>query len=239
MISGEGSDNTVPLVAFLLISVPIDTLFVLVGFNSPAQEATTLAFLMMIYGSLIALVAMRVYGGADEEPIPFDKNPGFNGIGLGILLGVVVLIINIVAISLISGLSLLPSGFGGLVGINYNSILFVPNFFSTAQVGQTSLIDNAVFEVILTAPGEEGLKAAMLYGMFMLTGSELFSVLFSVGIWASFHVILVGFSLPEVGLAFASGLVWYLSWKKTGSLLAPIAAHGSYDSLIVILSAVR
>ena len=222
-----------------MISVPIDTLFVLVGFNSPAQEATTLAFLMMIYGSLIALVAMRVYGGADEEPIPFDKNPGFNGIGLGILLGVVVLIINIVAISLISGLSLLPSGFGGLVGINYNSILFVPNFFSTAQVGQTSLIDNAVFEVILTAPGEEGLKAAMLYGMFMLTGSELFSVLFSVGIWASFHVILVGFSLPEVGLAFASGLVWYLSWKKTGSLLAPIAAHGSYDSLIVILSAVR
>ena len=239
MISGEGSDNTIPLVAFLLISVPIDTLFVLVGFNTPAQEATTVAFLMMIYGSLIALVAMRVYGGADEEPIPFDKNPGFNGIGLGILLGVVVLIINIAASSLISGLSLFPSGFGGLVGINYNSILFVPNFFSTTQVGPTSLLDNAVFEVILTAPGEEGLKAAMLYGMFMLTGSEVFSIVFAVGIWASFHVILVGFSLPEVALAFISGMIWYVGWKKTGSLLTSVASHGLYDSMIVLLAGIH
>ena len=78
------------------------------------------------------------------------------------------------------------------------------------------------FRLILTAPGEEGLKAAMLYGMYIVTKSEAVSVGFSTAIWASFHTILVGFTLPEVALAFMSGLIWYGGWKYTGSLLGPL-----------------
>ncbi len=237
LVSGFDTESPVPLVAFLLISVPIDTFFILIGFNT-SNEATTAAYLFMIYGSFIALIAFRFYGGADEEPLPFDHNPGIKGLGLGLVLGLVVLLMNIVAVAAISGLSLLPSGFGGLRGINYNSLLFVPQFFSTSQVGHSSVFDNSVFEVILTAPGEEGLKAAMIYGMYMLSGSELLSVGFSVGIWASFHLILVQFSYPEVGLAVVSGLIWYAGWKKTGSLLTSVASHGLYDGLIVILAGI-
>lgn len=232
-------DNPIPLVAFLLIASGIDTFFILVGFNTSA-EATTIAFMLMFAISLIGLIAMKLYlGGDDEEPIPFDKNPGLKGIALGLFLGVVILLINIVAVSLVSGLSLLPSGFGPLTGINYNSILFVPQFFSSAQVGQSSILDNAVFQVILTAPGEEGLKAAMLYGMYMLTHSEALSVSFAVGIWAAFHIILVQFSLYEVGLAILSGVIMYAGWRYTGSILTPILSHGAYDGMIAIFAGIH
>ncbi len=214
----DDEDSPVPLVAFLLISVGLDTFFVLLGFNT-SNESTTIAYLTMIFGSLIALLFLKVFLGAseDEEPLAFDKNPGWNGILLALFLGFVVLIINVAVVSFAS-LSFVPSGLGSLQGINYNSLLFVPKFFSVAQAGQQSILDNAVFQLILTAPGEEGLKAAMLYGMYIVTKSEAVSVGFSTAIWASFHTILVGFTLPEVVLAFVSGLIWYGGWNYTGTL---------------------
>ena len=232
-------DSPAPLVAFLLISVGLDTFFVLLGFNT-SNESTTIAYLMMIYGSFIALLFLKVFLGAgeDEEPLAFDKNPGWNGVLIALFLGFVVLIINVAVVSFAS-LSFLPSGIGTLHGINYNSLLFVPQFFATARVGGQSVLDNAVFQMILTAPGEEGLKAAMLYGMYIVTKSEAVSVGFSTAIWASFHTILVGFTLPEVALAFMSGLIWYGGWKYTGSLLVPFIAHGEYDAAIVGLSGIQ
>lgn len=226
-------DSSTPLVAFLLISVPIDVFFILSAFNT-ANFSTTIAFLLMILTSFVALIAFKVMG-KHEEPLSFDKNPGLKGLGIGVLLGAVVLFVNVVAIS-VSSLSFLPSPNSILSGINYNSILFVPNYFATAQSSSANILNNAVFEVILTAPGEEGLKAAMLYGMYMLTQNELVSVVFSVGIWASFHVILVGFTGAEVLLAFISGLIWYGGWKYTGSLLTAIVSHGVYDASIAILA---
>ncbi len=238
MMSGgdDDEDNAVPLVAFLLISVGLDTFFVLLGFNS-SNEETTIAFLMMVYGSMIALLFLVVVLGVpeDEEPLPFLNNPGWKGAGLGVLLGFVVLMINVLATSL-GHLSLLPSGLGVFKGIQYNSMLFVPQFFSTAQVGVQSVLDNTVFELFLTATGEEGLKAALLYGMYLVSKSEAISVGFSVGVWAGFHTILVHFSWQEVLLAFFSGLIWYGGWKKTGSLLSAILSHFSYDGSIVVLS---
>lgn len=236
MAADTDEDSPVPLVAFLLISAGIDTFFVLLGFNT-SNEATTTAFLIMIAMSFIALLFMRVYFGAgqDEEPLAFDKNPGWKGAIIGILLGLVVLIINAAATS-IGNLSLLPHYFANLQGIQYNSIFFVPQYFSTAQVGQQSVLDNAVFQIILTAPGEEGLKAAMLYGVYILTERESISVAFSTAVWASFHTILVGFTVPEVILAFIGGLIWYGGWKMTGSILVPVISHGAYDGLIVIFS---
>lgn len=237
MSSGDDEDNAVPLVAFLLISVGLDTFFVLLGFNS-SNEETTIAFLTMVYGSMIALLFMVVLLGVpdDEEPLPFLNNPGWKGIGLGVLLGFVVLLVNAGATSF-GHLSLIPSGLNVFKGIQYNSILFVPQFFSTAQVGSQSVLDNTVFELFLTATGEEGLKAALLYGMYLATKRESISVGFSVGLWASFHTILVGFSWAEVGLAFVSGLIWYGGWKKTGSLLTAVTSHFVYDGSIVVLSA--
>lgn len=234
LASNEDEDSAVPLVAFLLISVGIDTFFVLVGFGTP-NEATTQAYLSMIYGSMIALAFFAFYMGDDIEPLPFAKNPGLKGIAIAIILGFVILFLNIVATSLLS-LSLFPSGFGVLQGIHYNSILFVPKFFSTAQVGSTSTLDNMVFELILTAPGEEGLKAALLYGMYLATGNEIISVVFSTAVWASFHTILVNFSWVEVLLAFGSGLVMYASWKMSGSILSPIIVHACFNDSIIALS---
>jgi len=237
--SSLDEDSPAPLVAFALISVGLDTFFVLLGFNT-TDEATTIAYLLMIYGSFIALLFLVVFLGAseDEEPLAFTNNPGWSGVLIGMFLGLVVLIINAAVVSFAS-LSFLPSGIGTLHGINYNSLLFVPQFFATARVGGQSVLDNAVFQIILTAPGEEGLKAAMLYGMYIVTKSEAVSVGFSTAIWASFHTILVGFTLTEVALAFMSGLIWYGGWKYTGSLLIPFIAHGEYDAAIVGLSGIQ
>ena len=208
----DDEDSPVPLVAFLLISVGLDTFFVLLGFNT-SNESTTIAYLTMIFGSLIALLFLKVFLGAseDEEPLAFDKNPGWNGILLALFLGFVVLIINVAVVSFAS-LSFVPSGLGSLQGINYNSLLFVPKFFSVAQAGQQSILDNAVFQLILTAPGEEGLKAAMLYGMYIVTKSE-------VGVSGLFNGDLGVISHHPGGLHFARGcsgiheradLVWRL-----------------------------
>jgi membrane protease YdiL (CAAX protease family) len=232
--STDSEDNAVPLVAFLLISVGIDTFFVLVGFGTP-NEATTQAYLAMIYGSMIALLFLAFYFGDDIEPLPFAKNPGMKWIAIAVVVGFVILLLNIVATSLLS-LNLFPSGFGVLEGVHYNSILFVPKFFSANQTGSTSTLDNMVFEIMLTAPGEEGLKAALLYGMYIATRSEAISVVFSTAVWASFHTILVNFTWIEVALAFASGIIMYASWKKSGSILVPIIEHGVYDASIVGLS---
>ena len=237
--SSLDEDSPVPLVAFLLISVGLDTFFVLLGFNT-SNESTTVAYLLMIAMSLIGLLFLVVFLGAaeDEEPLPFTNNPGWNGVLIGLFLGFAVLIMNVAVVSF-SSFSFIPSGIGTLQGIRADSILFVPQFFSTVQTGGQSVLDNAVFQIILTAPGEEGLKAAMLYGMYIVTKSEAVSVGFSTAIWASFHTILGGFTLTEVALAFMSGLIWYGGWKYTGSLLVPIISHGIYDSSIVALSGIQ
>ncbi len=233
LVSLKDEDSAAPLVAFMLIGTGIDAIYLLISFNS-SNEETVVAFMLMFIMGMVGLLALQFYYGNDIEPLPFAKNPGLKGIALAATLGGVVLVLNIVAVSVFS-LNLLPSTYGALQGIQTNSILFVPKFFSTAQVGSTSTLDNIVFQVILTAPGEEVLKAAMLYGFYIATKSQLLSVGLSIGIWASMHVILVHFSWIEVALAFGSGLIFWASWKKTGSILGAIIPHGIYDGVIAAL----
>lgn len=234
------SNNSKALVAFLLISVPIDTLFLLTAYNTE-NEATVVAFSIMMLASFLSLVVLRSLDKTDDdEPISFTASLGWIGAGIGIGVGLLTLVINVFAGAFFSAEIFRATAthtFDGIKGIAYNSVIFVPQFFSTAEIGRTSsAIYNSVFELMMTAGAEEGLKAAMLYGFYLLTGNQVVSVVSSVGIWAGFHTILVGFTLPEVGLAFLSGVIWYVAWHKTGSLLTPILAHGTYDASIVILS---
>lgn len=242
VINSSDDESHAPIIGFLGIGLGINTLFILLAFNT-ATESTINAFLWMFYGGAIALTLMQVFYGEDIEPLPFANNPGIGGILIGLFLGLVILAFAIIMTSVFQ-LDLLPSGYAGFQGAQYNSVLFVPKFFSSVQVGQFSTIDNVAFQIMLTAPGEEMLKASMLYGFYLLAGqvdqlsesAEIFAIVTSTAIWASFHMVLVHFSIGEVILAFVSGLIMFIGWKATGSIFGAIIPHAVYNSVITIIS---
>ncbi len=58
-----------------------------------------------------------------------------------------------------------------------------------------------------------------------------------LGEWPAFLVANVCFTILDwnnVGLSFVLGLVWYLFYRKRGSLIIPILGHGLYNLLCVL-----
>jgi membrane protease YdiL (CAAX protease family) len=58
-----------------------------------------------------------------------------------------------------------------------------------------------------------------------------------LGEWPAFLIANVCFTIldwPNVGLSFVIGLVWYLFYRKRGSLIIPILGHGLYNLLCVL-----
>ncbi len=227
-------------IAFFLISLPFIIFFILVSFISLNTD-TVYAYAFMIIFGIVGLLLMRFYDKV-EEPIYFDKNAGWYGVGVGIVLGLIVFVVN----AAIYKFGLLPSSGGYSVipfvpfkFVQAGSSVAVPQFFALSQLPSLSefgYISNGAFEFILTAPAEELIKAALFYGLYMKWQNEPFAMGMSVFVWATFHAILVGFTLPEIMLAFLSGLIFYVGWKYTGSILTAIYAHGLYDALIIILA---
>lgn len=193
----------------------------------------------MFLTAIVGLVMLYELDGPQEQPVDFYKDAGWKGVVLGIGLGLIVLLANVV----VSALNLLSTSHpllnnSLLTAVSYNSFLFVPKYFGTTTGQNYPIVSNMTFEYILTAPGEEALKAAMMYGFFLKWKSANGSIFASIAIWASFHTILVNFTPIEVAAAMGSGLAWYyLGWRVTQNLLTPILAHGTYDASIVLLGA--
>lgn len=239
----QEEEEVLPTLITLGLVGTIDTIFLLLTYETSNQTMVD-TFVIMALFSWIVILGFGYFFGDDIEPLPFLSSPGIIGVVIGIVLGLALLLMNILVVSIFS-FNLLPSGDFGTKGIPYNSMIFVPQFFSTAGAGNFSTLDNVISDFTLVGIAEEGMKAMMLYTFYYLITSKIeiedvkafaFSVVISIGVWASAHTILVHFSPPEVGLAFASGVIMFIAWYYTGSLITAVIVHSVYDGMISLVS---
>jgi len=221
----------------MLVSAVVDILLILLSL-AEGTEDTAFAFLIMGLIAFVPLMLLRFEAKKPiSEPVYFEKQLSWWDLLIGFLTGELVLAANIIAVSydLLSGkFDLVPSNV--LPSVAYNSILYVPQFF-TIPSAFFNVIINSVSQYVFTAWGEELMKAAAIYGLYRLTKNGPVSVAVAIGVWAGAHTILAGFSLFEVMLAAFSGVAFFFAWALTGNLITAILAHGTYNASITILSA--
>ncbi len=137
------------------------------------------------------------------------------------------------------------------------AMLSIASVFSVAVVGKlivaktlsvmiptsilTGVLSEALFNVALVASGEELLKLAGYAEVkeAKLRGVKLgvkVAAVIVVGAWACYHGIQAYSNLIMIVPAFINGLIllWLLLYAR--SFLAPILAHGIYNSIIVLLA---
>lgn len=230
-----------PLLAFLLIGVPIGVYFLLT--NITPSPLNSVLFFEILIASLAPLLILAILQNTDHAldigPIELDDlGLDVYDVGLGLGLGFLTLIFNVVVVQF----TIFPNSLTLTAG--FLSSLYVPQFFSVSGTALFNVISNAALDIFLVAPGEEGLKASQSFGLYMIPelNSDFsekiwgaISIIIAVAVWASYHTILAGFSWYEVVLAFVSGMIWVIGWIVSKSLLVPILSHALYDSLVVAM----
>ncbi|MEM2512737.1 MAG: CPBP family intramembrane glutamic endopeptidase [Candidatus Bathyarchaeia archaeon] len=127
--------------------------------------------------------------------------------------------------------------------IKFASILYYPTVFSTllSTVGASSvfscLLGEMVYQISAVAAGEELLKF-VAYSEIKRRYGDFIAVVIPVGFWAGFHALQAYSNVLYVIPAFVCGLLLLWLLEKTKSIMAPIIAHGAYNTLCAIPSAV-
>jgi membrane protease YdiL (CAAX protease family) len=203
---------------FLIVYAVSITYFILKTYGDPTLFSATIAFTVMAAVSLFA----ALYTQSEEE---YYQNLNLKG-----LLYVGATLAGLVAIS---------SLFIGIVG---RSVLYYPTVFtSLATIGGassifTSLLGEMVYQFTAVATGEELLKFAAYTELKNRYKSTVLAVAISVGFWAGFHALQAYKDVYYVLPAFLCGLLLLFLLETTKSLIAPIIAHGSYNTLCLLLS---
>ncbi|MDE2438987.1 MAG: hypothetical protein KGN01_06405 [Patescibacteria group bacterium] len=236
------------LLAFVLITVPIITYFLLIVI-SPTAENSTLFFAILFGVAYPTLLIIWLIQFLDQRgvinyeigPLLLNQNPGILGLLFGIGLGFVTFIFNVAVFQFESPADLAQTA-------QTLNLLYIPGSLNALGPTVYPTFSDAVFDFTLVGPAEEALKASMMFGIFMLV--PLAPVAFlaagvSIFFWAVFHTILAGFSLFGVVMAFITGSIWMAGWaiaqklgednEEGGSILIPILAHSTYDSLVIVL----
>lgn len=201
---------------FLIVYAVSTVYFILKTYGDPALFGATVAFTVMASVSLLA--ALHSHG--DE---PYYERLNVNG-----LLYVAAAVAGMVAVS---------SFFTGIIG---GSVLYIPTVFSAlATVGNatsvfTSMLGEMVYQFAAVATGEELLKFAAYTEIKSRYRSTLAAVVLAVGFWAGFHALQAYQNALYVVPAFACGLILVWLLEATKSVIAPILAHGAYNTIVVI-----
>jgi len=87
--------------------------------------------------------------------------------------------------------------------------------------------------------GEELLKFVAYAEIKERYGSRTLAVLLPVGFWAGFHALQAYSNVIYVVPAFVCGLILLALLEATKSVIAPIIAHGAYNSLGALSSIMR
>lgn len=240
------------LLAFVLISVPFSVFFLL-GVLSPTLQNSTFFFTIVLGLGLPVLLILWLLQYLDQSgkidfeigPLLLNQNPGALGLLFGVGLGFITFIFNVAAFQFASPQILLPQVAKNL------AIIYTPQLLSSVGSVSYPVLSNVTFDFILVGPAEESLKAAMMFGIYMLVPLAPVAYLgagIAIFFWAAFHSIVAGFGLFAIVMAFISGSIWFGGWAiaqhlgededKGGSILIPILAHGTYDSLVIGLTAV-
>jgi len=237
ILAQDRDESTGGLVTWMLVSAVVDIILILLSL-AEGTEDTAFAFLIMGLIAFVPLMLLRLEAKKPiSQPVYFEKELTWWDLVIGFLTGELVLAANIIAVSydLLSGkFDMVPQNV--LPSVAYNSILYVPQFFTIPSTFFNVII-NSVSQYVFTAWGEELMKAAAIYGLYRLTKNAPVSIAVAIGTWAGAHTILAGFSLFEVMLAAFSGIAFFFAWALTGNLITAILAHGTYNASITILSA--
>ena len=193
--------------------------------------ATTVSFTVMLAFGFIALLAIKIWGYSPTDPegvALFDENLTVKGLFLSAGLGFLVYFLAVLTAT-----------------IEHGGFIYVPKpgipLMSEAE-GYGKLLGDSLYQFTLVAPAEETLKIAGIYalhGRFGVPGTsldEVAAVIPPIFLWAVFHTIVAGFTASMVVFAFLAGLVWYMGMRTTNSILSPIIAHATYNTLVVLLS---
>jgi membrane protease YdiL (CAAX protease family) len=203
---------------FLIVFAVSITYFILKTYNNPTLFSATLAFTVMASVSLFA----ALYTHSEEG---YYQNLTFMG-----LVYVIVAVVGMIAVG---------SFFIGMIGA---SVLYFPTVFSSlATVGGassifTGILGEMVYQFTAVATGEELLKFVAYTELKDRYKSTVLAVAISVGFWAGFHALQAYKNVYYVIPAFMCGLILLFLLEVTKSVIAPIIAHGLYNTISILLS---
>lgn len=201
---------------FLIVYAVSITYFILKTYGDPMLFSTTLAFTVMSSVSLFA----ALYTRSEEE---YYQNLSLAGL--------------LYVIASVAGMLAVSTFFVGILGA---SVLYFPTVFATlSTVGGassifTSILGEMVYQFTAVATGEELLKFVAYTELKNRYQSMVLAVAISVGFWAGFHALQAYKNVYYVIPAFICGLILLLLLEYTKSLIAPIIAHGAYNTLCIL-----
>jgi len=198
---------------FLIVYAASITYFILKTYGDPALFGATLAFTVMAAVSLFAALYTE-----SEEAYYEDAN-------LRSLLYTLATVAGMVAVSSI---------FCGIIG---KSVLYYPTVFATLGSTTsvfTSFLGEMVYQFTAVATGEELLKFVAYTEFKTRYKSTALAVALPVGLWSGFHALQAYSDILYLIPAFVCGvlLVWLL--EATKNIIAPIIAHGAYNSFCIL-----
>jgi membrane protease YdiL (CAAX protease family) len=103
------------------------------------------------------------------------------------------------------------------------------------------ILSDALYTCILVATGEELLKLAGFAKIRSkkFYGAKVLAVIVPVGLWATYHGIQAYNNPVMIVSAFFNGLILMSLLWMTKSFLAPIIAHGLYNTVTILLNCVQ
>jgi len=105
----------------------------------------------------------------------------------------------------------------------------------------TGFLSDALYTCILVATGEELLKLAGFAEIRSKNfyGAQVLAVIVPVGLWATYHGIQAYNNPVMIIPAFFNGLILMGLLWITKSFLAPIIAHGLYNTVTILLNYIQ
>jgi len=203
---------------FLIVFAISITYFILKTYGNPALFSATLAFTVMASVSLFA----ALYTQSDE---PYYENLTLTG-----LLYVLATVFGMIAVSTF------------FVGIFGASVLYFPTVFqSLATIGGatsvfTSILGELVYQFTAVATAEELLKFSAYTEIKERYKSIALAIALAVGFWAGFHALQAYKNIYYIIPAFICGVILIILLETTKCIIAPIIAHGLYNTVSVLLT---
>lgn len=213
--------KTRDITIFLIVFAVSVSYFILKTYGNAALFSATVAFTIMATVSLLA----TLHAHADE---PYYENMTGQG-----LLYTAAAVVAMLAIS---------SLFTGFMNNPPQSVLFYPTVFTQLAVtGEatsifTCLLGEMVFQFSVVATAEELLKFAGYTELKLRYRSLMLAVGVPVGLWACYHTLQAYGNWLLVIPAFLSGVILIGLLEVTKTFIAPILAHGAYNTLVVLLA---
>jgi len=203
---------------FLIVFAISITYFILKTYGNAALFSATMAFTVMASVSLFA----ALYTQSDE---PYYQNLTLTG-----LLYVLAAVFGMIAISTF------------FVGIFGASVLYFPTVFqSLATIGGatsifTAILGELVYQFTAVATAEELLKFSAYVEIKDRYKSVALAIALAVGFWAGFHALQAYKNIYYIIPAFVCGVILIILLETTKCIIAPIIAHGLYNTVSVLLT---